>query len=84
MNQKQFAAHVGANQATVSRWKERGWLVFAEPGVIDVEATKARLIEERGQTGPMSKRQARMASGWSKSPHCETHRAFACQRAFKA
>jgi hypothetical protein len=82
MNQKQFAQHVGANQATVSRWKERGWLVFAEPGVIDPEATKARLIEMRGQVGPMNQTQARRLSGWSRSPHCETHRAFACQREF--
>lgn len=46
MKQSEFAALHGVSRKTVTKWKERGWLVFAGDQV-DVEASNARLKRYR-------------------------------------
>ncbi|HIC7208557.1 hypothetical protein [Burkholderia stabilis] len=46
MNQSEFAALHNVSRKTVTKWKERGWLVFAGDEV-DVEASNARLKRYR-------------------------------------
>jgi phage terminase Nu1 subunit (DNA packaging protein) len=46
MNQSEFAALHRVSRKTVTKWKERGWLVFAGDDV-DVEASNARLKRYR-------------------------------------
>jgi hypothetical protein len=82
VTQKAFAALMDTHQGTVSQWKSRGWIVM-DGDLVDVDASKALLLKKRGTLGKMSQRDKRMRSGWSKSPHCETHRAFALQRAWR-
>ena len=83
MYQKDFADQMRVNQSTVSRWKSRGWLSLNPDGTIDIEASRALLLEKRGTLGRIDSTAASKRSGWSKAPHCETHRAFALQRAWR-
>jgi len=83
MNQQDFAAMMRVNQSTVSRWKSRGWLVFVE-GLIDVDASKKRLLDRRGTLGRIDSTAASKRSGWSKAPHCQSYRAFELQKAWRA
>jgi 4-hydroxy-3-methylbut-2-enyl diphosphate reductase IspH len=46
MNQSEFAALHGVSRKTVTKWKERGWLVFAG-SVLDVEASNALIAKYR-------------------------------------
>jgi phage terminase Nu1 subunit (DNA packaging protein) len=46
MKQSEFAALHGVSRKTVTKWKERGWLVFAGDEV-DVEASNAKLKKYR-------------------------------------
>jgi phage terminase Nu1 subunit (DNA packaging protein) len=46
MNQSEFAALHGVSRKTATKWKERGWLVFAGDQV-DVEASNANLKKYR-------------------------------------
>jgi hypothetical protein len=46
MNQSEFAALHGVSRKTATKWKERGWLVFADDQV-DVEASNANLKRYR-------------------------------------
>ncbi|HBO79762.1 hypothetical protein [Cupriavidus sp. UBA2534] len=46
MNQSEFAALHGVSRKTVTKWKERGWLVFAGDEV-DVDASNALLKKYR-------------------------------------
>jgi hypothetical protein len=46
MNQSEFAALHGVSRKTVTKWKERGWLVFAGDA-IDVKASNANLKRYR-------------------------------------
>jgi hypothetical protein len=46
MNQSEFAALHGVSRKTATKWKERGWLVFAGDEV-DVEASNANLKKYR-------------------------------------
>ncbi|WP_434663487.1 hypothetical protein P5W99_24465 [Paraburkholderia sp. A3BS-1L] len=59
MNQSEFAALHGVSRKTVTKWKERGWLVFAGDEV-DVEASNKLLKRYRRDgvpavTGPAAK-----------------------------
>ena len=80
MNQTEFAKLMQVHQGTVTRWKDRGWLVMAGDCQVDVEASKARLLERRGTLGKIDARKASKRSGWSRSPHCTTHRALQIHR----
>ncbi|WP_175725156.1 hypothetical protein [Burkholderia ambifaria] len=51
MNQSQYAARHGVTPKTVTKWKERGWLVFAGDEV-DVEASDANLKRYRSKASP--------------------------------
>ncbi|KVO95554.1 hypothetical protein WL21_32495 [Burkholderia ubonensis] len=51
MNQSEFAALHGVSRKTVTKWKERGWLVFAGDA-IDVKASNANLIRYRRDGAP--------------------------------
>jgi hypothetical protein len=75
MNQLEFAKHMGVGQSTVTKWKHRGWLVMAGDCVVDVERSKARLLEKRGTLGDVGKREGKKASPWRLGPHCKTNRA---------
>jgi hypothetical protein len=46
MNQSEFAASHGVSRKTVTKWKERGWLVFAGDA-LDVEASNALIAKYR-------------------------------------
>lgn len=46
MNQSEFAALHGVSRKTVTKWKERGWLVFAGDQV-DVDASNANIKRYR-------------------------------------
>lgn len=46
MNQSEFATLHGVSRKTVTKWKERGWLVFAG-SVLDVEASNALIGKYR-------------------------------------
>jgi phage terminase Nu1 subunit (DNA packaging protein) len=46
MNQSEFAALHGVSRKTVTKWKERGWLVFAGDDV-DVDASNALIKKYR-------------------------------------
>lgn len=46
MNQSQYAARHGVSPKTVTKWKERGWLVFAGDEV-DVKASDANVKRYR-------------------------------------
>jgi len=46
MNQSEFATLHGVSRKTVTKWKERGWLVFAG-SVLDVEASNALIAKYR-------------------------------------
>ncbi|MFL9918837.1 hypothetical protein PQR75_26335 [Paraburkholderia fungorum] len=48
MNQSQYAARHGVSPKTVTKWKERGWLVFAGDQV-DVEASDANVKRYRSK-----------------------------------
>ena len=80
MTPAEFARSLGFHKQTGFTWKQKGWLVFAADGSVDVAASKARLIAERGSLKPMSMRQRSKRSGWSKGPHCETHNGFKSYR----
>jgi hypothetical protein len=71
MNQRQFAASINVSQATVCEWNKRGWLVHTDSG-IDAEASKARIIAERGSLKPASKRENSLRSPWRLYPSCKT------------
>ena len=83
MNQQDFGKLMGVHGGTVTRWKEKGWLVMSGDCQVDVEASKARLLERRGTLGKIDARKASKRSGWSKAPHCTTHRALESHRRFK-
>ncbi|AOK33952.1 hypothetical protein [Burkholderia cenocepacia] len=51
MNQSQYAARHGVSPKTVTKWKERGWLVFAG-NEVDVEASDANLKRYRSKASP--------------------------------
>ena len=76
MTPAEFARSLGFHKQTGYTWRQNGWIVFADDGSVDIAATKARLIAERGSLKPMSMRQRRKRSGWSRGPHCETHNGF--------
>jgi hypothetical protein len=76
MTPRQFAVSLGFDQQTGYLWKTKGWLVLHDDGSVNVEASKARLIAERGTLGPLTQRQKSKRSGWSKGPHCETRNGF--------
>lgn len=44
-NQAGYAAHRGVSRKTVTGWKQRGLIVFADDGQVDVSATDAVLLE---------------------------------------
>lgn len=46
MNQSEFAAIHGVSRKTVTKWKERGWLVFQD-GELDVDASNALIAKYR-------------------------------------
>lgn len=46
MNQSEFAALHGVSRKTVTKWKERGWLVF-EGDELDVDASNALIAKYR-------------------------------------
>ena len=79
LNQSEFAKLMRVHQATVTRWKQMGWIVMAD-GAVDVEASKERLLLKRGTLGKIDATAASKRSGWSKRPHCLTHNALECQR----
>lgn len=51
MNQSEFAALHSVSRKTVTKWKERGWLVFAGDA-IDVKASNANLTRYRRDGAP--------------------------------
>lgn len=51
MKQSEFAALHGVSRKTVTKWKERGWLVFAGDEV-DVDASNALLKKYRRDGTP--------------------------------
>ena len=51
MNQSEFATLHGVSRKTVTKWKERGWLVFAGDA-IDVKASNANLTRYRRDGAP--------------------------------
>ncbi|RAS35874.1 hypothetical protein [Paraburkholderia bryophila] len=51
MNQSAFAELHGVSRKTVTKWKERGWLVFAGDD-IDVDASNANLKKYRRDGTP--------------------------------
>ena len=76
MNQKEFAELMSVPAPTVTRWKQKGWLVMRGDCEVDVDASLARLKERRGTLGRIDCRGASQRSCWSRSPHCTTHRAL--------
>lgn len=76
MTQTEFAMSLGFSESAATTWKRRAWLVFLEDGSVDVEASKARLIENRGHLRPMTRREKSQRSGWSKGPACKTYGGF--------
>ncbi|MBB4863339.1 phage terminase Nu1 subunit (DNA packaging protein) [Pseudomonas nitritireducens] len=46
MNQSEFASIHGVSRKTVTKWKERGWLVFQD-GELDVDASNALIAKYR-------------------------------------
>ena len=80
MNQQDFGKLMGVHGGTVTLWKQRGWLVMKGDCQVDVEASKARLLEKRGTLGKLGNRAASKRSAWSKAPHCTTHRALQIHR----
>ncbi|NWA24044.1 hypothetical protein HX866_03995 [Pseudomonas gingeri] len=46
MNQSEFATLHGVSRKTVTKWKERGWLVFRD-GELDVDASNALIAKYR-------------------------------------
>ena len=46
MNQSEFATLHGVSRKTVTKWKERGWLVF-EGNSLDVDASNALIAKYR-------------------------------------
>lgn len=46
MNQSEFATLHGVSRKTVTKWKERGWLVFQD-GELDVDASNALIAKYR-------------------------------------
>jgi uncharacterized protein YjcR len=75
MRAKQFAEYMHVANSTVSNWKSRGWLVV-DGMLIDVEASKERLLRLRGTLGVMSLRVRRKRSSWSQGPNCLSRRAL--------
>jgi uncharacterized protein YjcR len=71
MRQRDFANLIGVSQSTVCEWNKQGWLVHTDSG-IDAEASKKRIIAERGSLRPASKRQNSMRSPWRLYPSCKT------------
>ncbi|TCF99602.1 hypothetical protein BZM27_54890, partial [Paraburkholderia steynii] len=51
MNQSEYAALHGVSRKTVTKWKERGWLVFAGDA-LDVKASNANLTRYRSGGAP--------------------------------
>jgi hypothetical protein len=51
MNQGEFAALHGVSRKTITKWKERGWLVFAGDE-IDVAASNVNLKRHRRAAVP--------------------------------
>ena len=43
MTQAEFARHLGVSRFAVTHWKQRGLLVLAVDGMVDVKASEARL-----------------------------------------
>lgn len=75
MNQTEFAGLLGLPPSLVTIWKQRGWVVMASAHEVDVEASKAKLMEKRGTLGRLGKARAKQASPWGKRPHCNINRA---------
>lgn len=69
INQSEFAVLMKTDTGCVTRWKQKGWLVI-EGGLVNVEASKARLLEKRGTLGKMTPRQKAQRSSWSHNPAC--------------
>lgn len=80
MNQAEFAKLLQMPPSMVTVWKQRGWLVMKGDCEVDVEASKARLLEKRGTLGRVGKKKAKRASPWSKGPNCNTNRAHKIHR----
>ncbi|GJH14981.1 hypothetical protein CBA19CS22_00585 [Caballeronia novacaledonica] len=66
MNQSEFAALHNVSRKTVTKWKERGWLVFAGDEV-DVEASNALLKRYRRDGTPAVTPPVTQASAGNKS-----------------
>lgn len=77
MKLSEFAAMLGFSQPASTVWKRNGWLVLDTAGLVDVEASKKRLMEKRGHLRHMTATERSTRSGWSKGPHCKTHGGFA-------
>ncbi|MBB3256875.1 hypothetical protein [Paraburkholderia sp. WP4_3_2] len=68
MNQSEFASLHGVSRKTVTKWKERGWLVFAGDEV-DVEASNALLKRyRRDGVSPVTQTDAKAAKGNKRMP----------------
>ena len=83
MNQKDFADLLQFPPSVVTKWKQRGWLVMLGDCEVDVEASKARLLEKRGTLDRVSKKKAKQASPWARGPNCDTRKDHESNRRFK-
>lgn len=57
-NQVQFAALLGCNKSHVTRLKQHGRLVLTTDGLVDIEASKARIAETEGGRDDVAARHA--------------------------
>ena len=80
MNQKEFAELMSVPAPTVTRWKQRGWLMMRGDCEVDPDASLVRLKAKRGTLGRIDNRAASKRSYWSHSLHCKTNRAFEIRR----
>jgi hypothetical protein len=75
MRQCDFAKLIGVSQATICQWGKNGWLAYTD-GVLDPEASKARILAERGTLRRYTQTEISRMSPWRRGPHCRTKPAW--------
>ena len=75
MRQKEFAAEIGVHPSTICDWGKKGWLVYTN-GVLDPDASRERILAERGTLRRLTQTEISKRSPWRRGPHCKTHAAW--------
>ena len=75
MRQKDFAERIGVSQATICQWGKQGWLVYRD-GVLDPDASRERILAERGTLRRLTQTEISRLSPWRRGPHCRTGAAW--------